>query len=203
MDIKPNHSYPNGEKIFFTSDTHFFHKNIIEYCNRPFGSVEEMNATLIQRWNDTVPTDGLVFHLGDFAFGSFRKWKEILDSLNGNIILIKGNHDIQNISSDKKYEELFTFSTWQMLVSIEGRSIYLNHCPFLCYGGTYRGKENAVYNLHGHVHTSPLYQGGKDNERMKYAFPTQYDVGVDNNNFTPISWHDVNIKIQEQIDAIH
>ena len=58
-----------GENLFFTSDTHFFHEGIIRFCNRPFGSVEEMNETLIRNWNEKVPEDGTVFHLGDFAFG--------------------------------------------------------------------------------------------------------------------------------------
>lgn len=59
----------NQNKLFFTSDTHFFHANIIKYANRPFGSVEEMNEELIRCWNETVPEDGVVYHLGNFSFG--------------------------------------------------------------------------------------------------------------------------------------
>jgi calcineurin-like phosphoesterase family protein len=63
-----------GENLFFTSDTHFFHEGIIRFCNRPFGSVEEMNETLIRNWNEKVPEDGTVFHLGDFAMGGSAEW---------------------------------------------------------------------------------------------------------------------------------
>ena len=82
---------------FFTADTHFYHENIIEYSNRPFGSVYHMNETLIKNWNSRVKPGDIVFHLGDFAFKSSKSdIKSILDRLNGQIILIKGNHDSNN-----------------------------------------------------------------------------------------------------------
>lgn len=72
-------------KIWFTSDTHFYHNKIVEYCQRPFASVEEMNEELIARWNSVVHRDGIVFHLGDFGFGGAEKWNKILDRLKGRI----------------------------------------------------------------------------------------------------------------------
>ena len=83
IDIK----YPDGSKIFLTSDTHWGHERIIEFCNRPFKDVEEMNYKLIDNWNKKVPVDGLVFHLGDFAWGGYPFWKKIREQLNGRIIL--------------------------------------------------------------------------------------------------------------------
>ena len=56
----------NPNKVWFTSDTHFNHIGIIKFCDRPFSSVEEMNQALIDNWNSTIPSDGIVFHLGDF-----------------------------------------------------------------------------------------------------------------------------------------
>ena len=195
IDIK----YPDGSKIFLTSDTHWGHERIIEFCNRPFKDVEEMNYKLIENWNKKVPVDGLVFHLGDFAWGGYPFWKKIREQLNGRIILIKGNHDEKNMTPTAE-QELFDYVTFQMKVEIEGRKVYLNHVPFLCYGGTYRDPKGLVYQCHGHVHLSKNSPKGLDIERvLKYEFPTQYDVGVDFNNYAPISWLDLNFKIQSQI----
>ena len=80
-------------KIFVTADHHFHHKNIIEYCKRPFKTVEEMEGVMIERWNRKVGKNDLVIHLGDPALGTKEKIKETREKLNGTIILIKGNHD--------------------------------------------------------------------------------------------------------------
>lgn len=87
------HTYKDASKLFFTSDTHWHHEAIIGFCKRPFKSVEEMDKVLIENWNNTVPKDGIVFHLGDFAWGN--NWN-IRNELNGEIILITGNHDFKN-----------------------------------------------------------------------------------------------------------
>lgn len=74
---------------WLTSDTHFNHANVIRYCGRPFGDVQEMNAALIARWNERVSRDDTVFHLGDFAMGSPDEWPEIASRLNGHKVLSK------------------------------------------------------------------------------------------------------------------
>lgn len=158
-----------------------------------------MNEALINNWNSVINDDSLVFHLGDFAWGGYNKWKEIRERLNGHIILIKGNHDEKNLTSTGE-KELFDYVSYQMKIRVEGRQVYLNHFPFLCYGGTYRSKDDAVYQLYGHVHSGQFSKGGRDLPRLEYIFPTQYDVGVDNNNYAPVSWHDVDIKIQKQME---
>ena len=189
--------FADGSKIFFTSDTHWGHANILGFCNRPFANVEEMNHKLIENWNNKVPTDGLVFHLGDFAWGGYPFWKNIRSQLNGEIILIKGNHDEKNMTPTAA-EELFKFVTPQMKIRVEGRSVYLNHNPFLCYGGTYRDPKGLVYQAFGHVHSGPGAKG-LDVDRLSILFPTQYDVGVDNNNYEPISWAEFDEKISRQL----
>ena len=83
----------------------------------------------------------------------------------------------------------------QMYIEADKQKIYLNHCPFLCYGGSY----NGTWQLFGHVHTS-RHNTGKDAPRLKMLFPTQYDVGVDNNDFTPVSFARVKAIKEKQIE---
>lgn len=179
------------EHTFFTSDTHFGHANIIRFCNRPFKNVEEMDEVLIENWNQVVSDDDTVFHLGDFAFGGSNVWKSIIPRLNGHINLIIGNHDRKNLRQG--YMSSFGMVVPQLQIEIEGNPIYLNHYPFLCYGGSYRG----VWQLFGHVHSGPNAEG-LDISRLKTLFPTQYDVGVDNNDYAPISYREVKAKIEYQ-----
>jgi len=197
MSTKVDYKYNDGSKIFFTSDTHFGHSNIIKFCDRPFKDIEEMDYKLIEAWNKKVPADGLVFHLGDFAWGGYEFWKKIREQLNGDIILIKGNHDQKNMSTTAE-QELFKHATWQMLIEVEGRKLWLNHFPFLCYAGVYREPKKLVYQCYGHVHSGPDKKG-QDLPRLVHTYPMQYDVGVDNNNYEPISWEELNTKIQLQL----
>jgi calcineurin-like phosphoesterase family protein len=125
---------------WFTSDTHFGHSNIIEYCNRPFGSVEEMDKTIIDNWNSVVKPKDVVFHLGDFSFG---KTKEYKDKLNGTIIHIKGNHD----SSDETIIQ-------DLLIEHGGKFWHLAHKPEDCCG---------EFNLCGHVHEKWKVKGNTVN----------------------------------------
>ncbi len=74
-----------------------------------------------------------------------------------------------------------------MSIRVDGQAIVLNHNPFLCYGGSYRG----VWQLFGHVHSGPLSKDGKDFPRLSMLFPSQYDVGVDNNGFMPVSFDEL------------
>ena len=170
----------DGSKVFFTSDTHFYHGNIIRFCNRPFKDVEMMNETIISNWNDTVGQDDIVFHLGDFCLGGSAEWTKILDRLNGKIYLIMGNHDLK------------------MHIEVGKQRIYLNHYPFLCFDGGYKD----VWQLFGHVHTRKN-NTGIDAARLQYLYPTQYDVGVDNNNFIPVSFEQVKRRIEKQVEQFH
>lgn len=184
--------FTEDDRLFFTSDTHFFHNNIIRFCNRPFKDVNEMNDKLVENWNSVVGEKDIVFHLGDFCWGGAGNWTDILDRLNGKIYLILGNHDIKNL--ENSIVKRFTYVTNQMQIRVGERHIYLNHYPFLCYGGAYRD----VIQLFGHVHSGTNNKIGKDEERLKYLFPLQYDVGVDNNDYTPISYKKVMEIIEKQ-----
>ena len=89
----------------------------------------------------------------------------------------------------------FEHVTQQMTIRVGGQTIVLNHNPFLTFGGAYRN----VWQLFGHVHSGPLSKQGKDIGRLAYLLPRQYDVGVDNNDFRPVSFIEVRAKIEEQI----
>ena len=117
-------------KIWLTSDTHFCHKNIIKYCDRPFFDVEEMNSVLIKRWNAAVAEDDVVYHLGDIYLGPADRAASLLGALNGRIILIRGNQDM--------YPSLFLYT--------HGKRILLTHEPDKAMG--------EDYDLHffGHIH---------------------------------------------------
>ena len=188
-----------AKKFYFVSDTHFQHENIIKYCKRPFKDVEENDEELIRRWNEKVPEDGIVFHLGDVAFGDPSKVDKILERLNGKIYLVIGNHDWRRIVNQHKWR--FELMTQQINMKIGKRHIILNHYPMLAFSGAWRGVD-ATYQLFGHVHTSPYTDEGLDQARMKMLFTSQYDVGVDNNDFTPVSWKEVDQIINNQMMSL-
>ena len=181
MEILRFHS---EDPLFFTADTHFGHKNIIEYCQRPFRDVEEMNETLIDNWNGTIDKKDIVFHIGDFGMGDAADWNRTLDRLNGRIYLVAGNHDLRALSSgvNTRFEKV----SMQMLIQVGKRKIYLNHYPFLCFSGS----EKECWQLFGHVHSNRR-QSTADNSRLNYLLSTQYDVGVDKNDYAPISYKQI------------
>lgn len=184
----------NAEHTFFTSDTHFNHANIIKFCNRPFKDVEQMNDVMIANWNSVIGKDDTVFHLGDFCLGGAAEWTKILDRLNGKIYLIMGNHDLKNIRQG--FISRFEHVAMQMRIEIGKKRIYLCHYPFLCFEGSYK---DDVWQLFGHVHTRRS-NSGIDAGRLQYLYPTQYDVRVDNNNFTPVSFGQVKRIIDKQVE---
>lgn len=188
-----------GDGLFFTSDTHFNHANILRFCDRPWNTIEEHDQALIDNWNSVVGPDDTVFHLGDFCFGGYPKWKAIREQLNGHIILIKGNHCDKNMTAG--VQQLFDYVTYQMRITINGQTVYLNHFPFLCFahGNPELYSDNNLFlQCFGHVHSGPM-SSSDDCGRLQYLYPTQYDVGIDNNNYFPISWEELNKKIKQQI----
>ena len=183
--------------IFFTSDTHFGHDNIIKYCSRPFKNSEHMNEEIIKNWNSKVGPNDIVFHLGDFIFGNIENFKSIRERLNGKIYLIMGNHDWKILNQniiDNEFEGVYQ----QLRIVIDGQTIYLNHFPFLTFDGIYR--EKKTWQLFGHVHSNKHNpKSSPDSDRLKYLLPTQYDVGMDNNYYYPISFDEVKTIIENQL----
>lgn len=182
--------FDNGDKLFFTSDTHFGHERIIQYCNRPFRDAAEMNEALIRNWNAAVPPDGTVFHLGDFAMGMDQdRIAGILSRLNGTIYLVAGNHDRHSLPP--AVQDMFKDVMYQTMIKVGRKKLLLSHFPLLCYTGQDKGIDDTVIQLYGHVHSGPS-SNGSDTERVRMCcFPGQYDVGVDNNGYAPVSYTDV------------
>lgn len=152
-------------KTWFSADTHFGHAKIIQYCNRPFKSIEEMDETLIKNWNYVVQPEDVVYHLGDFAWRNIGKYAE---RLNGNIHLVRGSHDKQ-IGNFSSY---FITVTDLKSIVINGNRIVLCHYAMRVWQASHFNS----WQLYGHSH-GRLKPEGK-----------QWDVGVDKNGFTPISY---------------
>ena len=163
--------------IYFTSDEHYFHDAIIEYCNRPFKDVLEMNDTIIQNHNAVVTGSDEVYHLGDFSWrGDKVSW--LLQQLNGRHHLILGNHDHkhikQAIGSYAKGYKMHMFQSVRdvAIVSWNGDKIFVSHYAHACWPASHKGRGHLFGHSHG---TFP-------------GIGRSFDVGVDALNFEPISF---------------
>lgn len=159
--------------IFFTSDLHFGHTNVLKYCNRPWKTVEEMNEGLIQNWNKTVRKDDVVYMLGDFCLTSRIELVDgWLGRLNGRLRILAGNHDrawlkkVDRLTNGSKIEWVKQYHKENFTVDGKNYEIVMMHFPFLSWDGSARG----ALSLHGHAHGSNdhLNRGTK-----------RLDVGVD------------------------
>lgn len=168
---------------FFTADTHFFHMNkrggIIKYCNRPFTSIEEMNQTLIAKWNAKVKPGDRVYHTGDFAFGTREQILNLTKKLNGHLILIEGNHD--DIGEPGNYG----FSSKHQLLEIKINGVYITLCHYAM--RVWPRSHFNSWHCYGHSHSCLDKNWGKS-----------WDVGVDNNNFEPVEFEELKIIMANQ-----
>jgi calcineurin-like phosphoesterase family protein len=135
-------------KIFYISDTHFSHENIIKFDNRPFKSVEEMNNTMLENWNSVVRKEDVVCILGDFIWKFKDEDFEFVKRLNGSKRLILGNHDR---CKSAKFKNLFESITRYEKIKDGDKTIVLCHYPIVAYEGSYNGRNLHFY---GHVHTT-------------------------------------------------
>jgi len=166
--------------IFFTADTHFGHANIIKYCNRPFSSVDEMDEIIIEKWNNKVKSEDAVYHLGDF---SFKKADKYLSKLNGYKIFTTGDHDgaLEDIERISVPLALWKTSKIQInnkkVLHIEHKKVHIFGCHWCM--RTWPKSHFNSWHLYGHSH-GRLEPIGKS-----------WDVGVDNNNFEPLSFDEI------------
>jgi len=183
--------------VFFTSDTHFHHKNVIEYCNRPVPGIrwmtvpeqmDAMNRILIEKWNDKVKPNDEVYHLGDMAFCGVSKFLPIVEKLNGKKFWIRGNHDY-GLSKKEEVVKHFewirdyyvlrvqdTYADEEEIIHQYHQPIVLCHFPILSWDNMSHGS----WHLHGHCH------GSLPETKMM-----RLDVGVDTNQLNPYSYEEI------------
>jgi calcineurin-like phosphoesterase family protein len=158
---------------FFTADEHYGHKNIIQYCNRPFESVKEMDEVLIANHNSIVNSGDVVVHAGDFTLKNKEGASEYIRQLNGSHIFLKGSHD--------RWESNLR-DIWEK--TIEGHHIVICHYAMRVWARSHYGS----WHLYGHSH-GKLAPIGK-----------QWDIGVDNNDYYPVSMEKLKEIMQERPD---
>lgn len=160
--------------LWWTSDEHFGHANIIKYCARPFATVPEMDAEMIRRWNAVVRPDETVMVIGDFSFHGEEVTTQILARLHGEKILVKGNHD--RCKTDTYWKRVGfreVVQHWHVMLEQIGR-VFIKHEPEP-YGSSWPVQFN------GHVH---------EKWKTKYYKTTgqvYINVGVDQWAFAPVS----------------
>ncbi len=187
---------------WFTSDTHINHANIIKYCKRPFlsdgeidalrsgldfkvskSTIEKHDNTILDNIDKVVRPNDTLYILGDFAFGPYEKIKEIRNQIRcKNVILIWGNHD------DRCIEDLFQATYDQVLISVHGQKLFLNHYPMLTWDKSHK-ESSPSWNLFGHVH------GAIKVDPLRL----QLDVGVDSHNFKPWSFEEIYAAISPKL----
>ena len=155
--------------VLITADTHFKHKNIIKYSERPFADIEIMNEAMIKNWNSKVQQGDTVYHLGDFSMGD---GQSIFDRLNGKKHLIIGNHDKQSIrikgwESTEHYKEL----------NLNGQQIIMCHYAMRVWNRSHYG----AWMLYGHSH------GSLPDDPNALSI----DVGVDCHNYKPLTIQEI------------
>ncbi|MEA2041648.1 MAG: metallophosphoesterase family protein [Bacteroidota bacterium] len=167
-------------KIYFTSDHHFGHKNIIKYSERPFKDINEMDEILIRKWNEKVNPEDEVYHLGDVGLSSSGKLRKILERLNGKIYLISGNHEDSAHACHTRFEWIKDY--YELVIKDDEfekgeQLVVLFHYAIRNWNASHWG----TYHLYGHSH------GKLTDDPNSLSF----DIGVDCHNFYPLSYEEV------------
>lgn len=151
--------------ILFTSDSHFYHKNILSFENRPYSSVEEMTKDMIRLWNEQVQENDIVYHLGDLCLGTYEQTVEVLEQLNGKIVLISGNHDFSKHYAKIKEWLLHEYHEVGITIKYNKHKMWLTHYPMEI------GLRPRKWSIHGHIHSE------------QSSYENQINVGVDSPHF--------------------
>lgn len=161
--------------VFFSSDTHYYHENIIKYCSRPFRDASEMNVSMSEAWNSRVGPDDVAFHLGDVSAGlrdNAEGLRSIVGSLRGRKILVRGNHDHL---PDEWYIAAGFHSVFNVL---RLGDVLLTHYPLheaLSRGLDLPPLETLEFVVHGHSHRTDVPD-----------YEDHFNVAVDRHGFAPV-----------------
>ena len=169
--------------IFFTSDLHLGHANIIRLCNRPFADVEEMDRSLIERWNRKVKESDIVYLVGDIVWDK-RKVPGYMEQLRGRKILISsGNHDAP-WANKEAYAPYVESRIPYLETKINGHLVTLCHYPLLEWKDSRElSSKRQSYLIHGHIHNRI-----SDEYRPIYLMPHALNAGFDINGFEPVTF---------------
>lgn len=135
--------------IRFIADLHFGHQNILAFDKRPWYNTQEMEDDIVNRWNSVVQSDDTTYILGDFCFGDMGEWARILRRLKGKLVLIRGNHDPEQLSPEVKscFEKICDYDE----IIVDGYRVLLSHYPMLLYKNSH---DPMCVMLCGHVHVT-------------------------------------------------
>ncbi|MCR4617261.1 MAG: metallophosphoesterase family protein [Lachnospiraceae bacterium] len=157
---------------YFIADTHFSDDSILRYENRPFENIDEMNKVLVDNWNKTVSKDDTVFLVGDVGEEKY------LRELNGEIILIRGNHDKL---TEEEYKKLGVKAVYEYPI-IYKEFWMVSHEPMYV-------NRNAPYaNIFGHIHSNPQYIS---------VSPRSFCISAERIGYTPILFEEIAAKVKE------
>lgn len=176
-----------GQTIWFTSDLHFGHRNILKFCDRPWENTTQMEKGLIENWNNTVGNNDIVFVLGDtFWFNDSQHIRKTLSQLKGkDIYIIPGNHDefesYHRVDNSRIHLCADVVVCWFTQEGKPKQEVWMSHYPMM----TWPHRENGTWQLFGHIHSSITKTEGVDQDLPLHW--NQVDVGCDRWYYTPIS----------------
>lgn len=179
--------------VWFTSDNHFFHRGIFEYCpdTREGANVLEMNEIMIERWNAKIRPNDRVFCIGDFSFHKdINVTINTLSRLNGQITIIRGNHDYHFRDHPEVFKHVVAEIVDYKEIRLDGFKIVLCHYPMIEWNGMHRGSMMLYGHVHGGLPLSPY---------------RSMDVGIDTRpGMTPYSWQEIHdLLIDREIKPHH
>lgn len=166
--------------VWFTSDTHYGHKSIIEYAKRPYADADEMDEAMIANWNAIVKPGDRVYHLGDFALCSAERATKIAKRLLGQKFLVFGNHD-KRLRKDANFLSQWSWTRDLTQVEVDDQKIVLCHYAMRVWAGSHKG----TWQLYGHSHGSL-----KEDPHAR-----SIDVGVDCWSYTPVAFENVRARM--------